>query len=289
MMRIISVIILLLITQASDRAVCHTMRPVPVDRWRGEYFNNPGLSGEPAMIRDDGSGDLRFDWGLGSPSKECGIGPDRFSVRWTRKATFAGGVFRFTLKADDGVRLLVDGVKLIDDWNDRSATIRTAVTRLEPGNHLIVLEYYENFGSALVDLSWRRHPCFESVPPDRWKGEFFEGEKLGAAPIAILGFGTERIDFPGPSGDCLRKDAAYSIRWSRRTLFNAGRYRFNLVSDAGARLFLDGKPLIDQWNSNENLRQAAEIALKPGNHTVILEYRGRLRGTGVKLDWQWVD
>ncbi|QQS46709.1 MAG: hypothetical protein IPM66_22930 [Acidobacteriota bacterium] len=285
----IPVIILLLITPASDQAACHTSRPVPVDRWRGEYYDNLNLSGSPAMVRDDGSGDLRFDWGLESPSAECGLGRDRFSVRWTRKATFAGGVFRFTLKADDGVRLLVDGVKLIDDWNDRSATTRTAVTRLEPGNHLIVLEYYENLGSALVDLSWRRHPCFESVALDWWKGEFFDRENLGAAPVAVLDFGAGRIDFPGPSGDCLRKDAVYSIRWSRRTLFNDGKYRFNLVSDAGARLFLDGRPLIDQWNSNENLRQAAEIVLKPGNHTVILEYRGRLRGTGVRLDWRWVN
>src|SRR4051794_26443078 len=47
---------------------CFPSRPIPIDRWRGEYFNNTDLSGVPAMVRDDtqtGSRFLDFDWKLG--------------------------------------------------------------------------------------------------------------------------------------------------------------------------------------------------------------------------------
>lgn len=268
---------------------CRSDRPVPVDRWRGEYFNNRALSGAPAIVRDDGSADLSFDWGLQSPAPECGLKPDQFSVRWMRKVAFAGGVFRFTLKADDGVRLMIDGATHIDDWNDRSATLRTADVQLKPGNHLIVIEYYENFGSALIDLSWRRHPCFDNVPPDHWKGEFFEGTDFGEHPVLIQDAGTGPLDFSGLAGKCLENHKDYSIRWSRRTLFNEGNHRFSLTADGSARLYIDGKLIIDRWASTGKTGSAAEILLNPGNHTIMLEHRRQRGKSGVKLDWRWLN
>lgn len=273
----------------SDYSHCRPDRPVPVDRWRGEYFNNRALSGAPATVRDDGFADLSFDWGLQSPAPECGLKPDQFSVRWMRKVAFAGGVFRFTLKADDGVRLMIDGATHIDDWNDRSATVRTADVQLKPGIHLIVIEYYENFGSALIDLSWRRHPCFDTVPPDHWKGEFFEGTDFGEHPVLIQDAGTGPLDFSGLTGKCLANHKDYSIRWSQRTLFNEGNHRFSLTADGSARLYIDGNLIIDRWASTGKTGSVAEIFLTPGNHTVVVEYR-RYRGkSGVKLDWRWLN
>ena len=46
--------------------------------WRGEYFANPDLSGEPALVRNDTAVD--FDWGDTSPAP--GLVPaDEFSAR----------------------------------------------------------------------------------------------------------------------------------------------------------------------------------------------------------------
>jgi len=49
---------------------------VVIRNWRGEYFNNMGLSGAPSLVRDDA--EINFDWGSGSPAPGA-IGSDRFS------------------------------------------------------------------------------------------------------------------------------------------------------------------------------------------------------------------
>jgi len=50
--------------------------------WTGLYFNNPNLSGSPALVRQDS--EINFDWGTGSPDPS--IPTDNFSVRWSRSA-----------------------------------------------------------------------------------------------------------------------------------------------------------------------------------------------------------
>ena len=130
------------------------MATVPSDRWRGEYFNNRVLSGAPAMVRDEGAGFINFNWGAGSPSIDCGISVDNFSARLTRTVNFAAGVYRFTVAADDGVRLYIDGALKLDKWFDQSATTYTVDVFLAAGHHTIRLEYYENGGLAVAELSW---------------------------------------------------------------------------------------------------------------------------------------
>ena len=56
--------------------------------WKGEYWANPGLSGEPALVRNDGA--IDFDWGHDAPTPE--LPADRFSVHWTRVAVLEEGL-----------------------------------------------------------------------------------------------------------------------------------------------------------------------------------------------------
>jgi murein DD-endopeptidase MepM/ murein hydrolase activator NlpD len=128
---------------------------VPADRWKGEYFNNRFLSGNPSLVRDDGAGALNFDWGPGSPDSSCGIGADNFSARFTRTVSFSAGTYRFSVTGDDGVRLYVDGVLKLDKWFDQGATTYTVDVPLSAGNHTLKLEYYENGGYAVAKLSWQ--------------------------------------------------------------------------------------------------------------------------------------
>jgi hypothetical protein len=119
--------------------------------WRGEYFANPDLTGKPALIRDDLAVD--FNWGESSPAP--GVVPaDEFSVRWTRSLPFAAGPYRFSLTANDGARLLVDNLVLIDAWNGSSDLPVTADTQLAEGNHQISVVFYDNAGPARVAIGW---------------------------------------------------------------------------------------------------------------------------------------
>ncbi len=128
---------------------------VAADRWKGEYYNNINLAGNPAMVRDDLSGNpFGFDW-EGGPNTTCNmIFGDWFSVRWTRAVDFAAGRYRFTFtNIDDGFRLKIGGQLLIDRWFDAAGTHVVDVD-LPAGNRTIEFEYYEKGGVARANVSW---------------------------------------------------------------------------------------------------------------------------------------
>ena len=80
---------------------------------------------------------------------------DEFSVRWTGEleAAFAE-TYTFFATTDDGVRLWIDGWPVIDYWMDQASTERKGSIDLTAGRHSILMEYYENAGSAVAQLRW---------------------------------------------------------------------------------------------------------------------------------------
>ena len=119
--------------------------------WRGEYFANPDLSGEPALVRNDTAVD--FDWGDASPAPEL-VPADGFSARWTRTLPFAQGPYRFSITANDGARVLVDNQVVIDAWSGPSDQALTADTPLTQGDHQITVLFFDSAGPARVVVGW---------------------------------------------------------------------------------------------------------------------------------------
>ena len=145
----------LAVAQLSWELLSACVATVAPSNWKGEYFNNKDLSGAPAMVRNDGAGFIDFDFGTDSPSSACGIGVDNFSARWTRTVNFSSaGNYRFTVTADDGVRLFVDNQLLLDKWFDQPATTYPVDVSLTAGDHILRLEYFESGGAAVAKLSW---------------------------------------------------------------------------------------------------------------------------------------
>jgi len=143
--------------------------------WRGEYYSNGTLSGSPVLVRNDAAVD--FDWGTGSPAS--GVAADGFSARWTRTAYLAAtGTYTFSATADDGVRVWVDGALVIDKWTPQARTTHTGVKYLGAGNHQVVVEYFEQTGSAVCIVSWApggsgggaAEPATEVIVDDRDSG-----------------------------------------------------------------------------------------------------------------------
>ena len=126
--------------------------PSSFPNWKGEYFANRNISGSPALVRNDVV--LDFDWGSGAPA--ASLPANDFSVRWSRTVNFSAGTYRFTVVADDGVRLFVAGDKILSEWHDNSGEDEYTVERSLGGKEPVVLEYYEHTGEAVVDLSWEK-------------------------------------------------------------------------------------------------------------------------------------
>jgi len=117
--------------------------------WRGEYFNNKDLTGSPALVRNDAN--IAFNWGNGSPNSA--INADKFSVRWTRSLYLSPGLYRFTANTDDGVRLWVNGQRIINAWSDHSPQDIVGEITLPGGTVELKMEYYENVGGARANLT----------------------------------------------------------------------------------------------------------------------------------------
>ncbi|NJK46717.1 MAG: hypothetical protein HC933_22900, partial [Pleurocapsa sp. SU_196_0] len=75
------------------------------------YFNSSDLSGAGITRLEP---DVNFEWGNGSPD---GVNADNFSARFEGSLTPRHDeVYTFILNADDGVRLWVNGVRLVNRW-----------------------------------------------------------------------------------------------------------------------------------------------------------------------------
>jgi hypothetical protein len=130
---------------------------------RATYFNSPNFRGK-SVTRIDSSVD--FNWGTGTPM--AGIAAETFSIRWTGQVLAdVSGTYTFRTNSDDRVRLWVNGQLLINNWNGHTATIDTASIALVAGQRYdIKLEYEDNKGAALMQLSWMTpgQGSFVSIP-----------------------------------------------------------------------------------------------------------------------------
>ena len=131
--------------------------------WWAEYYDNPSLKGNPVRAIREAA--IDFDWGQDIPLE--GVPADGFSVRWTTTTTFEAGHYTFSVTIDDGARLWVDGELLIDQWRVQGVTTYTAGKWLAAGEHTIQMAYFEDTGSAVAKLWWRR----DSQKPDRDAGD----------------------------------------------------------------------------------------------------------------------
>ncbi len=239
-----------------------TQTPNP-NEWRGEYFNNPNLQGQPVMVRNDPS--VNFDWGLGSPASN--IPADFFSVRWTRSFNLNGGMYRFTARADDGVRVWLDSSLLIDQWGPATPNTYTRDVNVSTGQHVVRVEYYEGVGTAFINFGFDPLTSF----PD-WKGDYFNNQFLSGSPtftrndVAVSFDWTNTTPAPGVS------NSNFSVRWTRNVVFSPGNYRFTLRVNGGTNLIIDGNLVIGQWTNNINGTFTADYALTSGSHSFEIDY-----------------
>lgn len=148
-------------------------------QWRGDYFSRPDLdeggSRRPhhSMCEDTMPS---YQWGDGAPDR-MPKSSDNFSVRWTSDVTIAGGTYEITVGSDDGSRVLIDGIVVLDHWQECCSTWSTRVTLTE-GPHQIVYEYRELGGgaNAAFDIAFVTHGIIQVTPAQIETGQPLRGE-----------------------------------------------------------------------------------------------------------------
>lgn len=132
--------------------------------WYATYYDNIQLEGDSVLERYERA--LSYNWSQDAP---IGVPPDQFSARWVGRFEFEEGLWRFLAGADDGVRLWIDELLVIDQWEPSNQFINYSTDiQLEEGEHTIQVEYYDNTGLAGVTVNWHLIPppvAVESTDP----------------------------------------------------------------------------------------------------------------------------
>ncbi|MBN1178524.1 MAG: LysM peptidoglycan-binding domain-containing protein [Anaerolineae bacterium] len=263
----------------------------PGGSWYGQYYNNLTFTDPPCGTRYDAG--IGFDWGTAAPMS--GVDADAFSVRWTRTFYFSGGTYRFYTRVDDGVRVWVDNVLIIDQWHDGSLRTFSADRQLAAGNHALKVEYYDRTQVASAHFWWERvsqtltptpttTATTAPAPSSVWHGVYYNNADLREPPAAeanhpSIGFEWEGgAPLPGIWPD------NFSVRWTKTTYLEEGDYRFCLMLDDGGRFWVDGDLVVDEWHVTNGIAFCGIKHVTTGNHTFMVEY---YEWTGEALIYAW--
>jgi len=281
-----------------------SQRVVADGGWYAEFFDNKTLSGSPIYTWT--APWIGSDWGIGAPAP--GLSTEHFSIRWTRSLRLTDdGTYQFCTMADDGVRIWVDNVLVLDEWHSNNGTAYCGSQReLSKGTHEIRVEYYEDGGSALIHVWWEEvKPHFPFVPVvtpadtpvkvpsvsvdapapfDGWYGEYFGNRSLAGRPDLArldpwIGF---NWGIKSPFSGAVREQ--FSIRWRRSARFEQGDYRFCAMADDGVRIWVDDELVLDEWHDNNGIFYCGTYQVTEGIHQVHVEYYEN-RGNALIYVW----
>ena len=127
----------------------------------GYYYNNPDFTAL-AFTRNDAQ--INFDWGTATPDPR--INADTFSVRWTgRIIPQYSETYTFYMDADDGVRLWVNGVLMINSWTGSGERTSTPISLIAGTRYMIQIDYNQNINTAKAILSWSSASVPKAIVP----------------------------------------------------------------------------------------------------------------------------
>jgi glucose/arabinose dehydrogenase len=128
----------------------------------GEYFTTPTLTGT-SFTRIDPT--LDFVWLAASPM--AGVPADHFSVRWTGQLMPQfSETYTFYTVSNDGVRLWINGTRIVNNWTNHGTTENHGAIALTAGQRYDVrMEFYEDTGNATARLFWSSPSTPKAVVP----------------------------------------------------------------------------------------------------------------------------
>ncbi len=155
---------------------------------KGEYFIGLIPNDKPIVTRLDEA--VNFHWTLYGPDSI--LNKDDYSVRWTGKLTAPEtGNFKIGLDGNDGFRMYLDNVLVIDRW--KKETYRTQLVDFvfeKNKQYDIRVEFYEPVGNAHIKLVWNIGVV------NHWEQKIEEAlETAKKSDLSILVAGIEEGEF----------------------------------------------------------------------------------------------
>lgn len=195
-----------LITPGSDAPqlpVLFTSSPaLTPNPWQAAYYDNPNLSEPFRFKRDEPSATRTFN--TDRPREDMPY--DNFSVRWESIQPLDDGTYQMRVRADDGVRVYLNGSRVIDQWHSATGQIYTHTFTVPKGEYRLTVEYYDAGGLGFVEFNL---VVLDSRPIDQLYTLPGSGSSAPAAPANV----------PPPTGYTITAGDTLNIRSGPGTSF----------------------------------------------------------------------
>lgn len=125
----------------------------------------------------------------------------------------------------------------------------------------------------------------------RWRGEYYNNRSLSGSPAGERDDACLDFNWGGSSAWSGRVGSDdFSVRWTKDQYFAPGLYRFHLLTDDGARFWIDpdvnNYTIIDAWMDQTPTTWPAELQLQGGTSELKVEYYEHTGGAQVHLWWE---
>ncbi|MFB0553418.1 MAG: PA14 domain-containing protein, partial [Phycisphaerae bacterium] len=135
----------------------------------GDYYHGSASDAWDDLVMERLDPTVDFSWGDGSPEPGV-VNVDNFKVRWTGEVEIPStGTYTFHTQTDDGVRLWVNDILVLENWTDHGSTLDSGDIDLKGGQRYpIKLEWYENGGGAICQLYWEGPKIARQIIPSSY-------------------------------------------------------------------------------------------------------------------------
>jgi beta-N-acetylglucosaminidase/Zn-finger nucleic acid-binding protein/SH3-like domain-containing protein/ribosomal protein L31E len=267
---------------------------VKFDSWLAYYYPNDSLRGLPAAAKViEPTGELKKlveDSGMGSPAS--GIPADHYSAKYTTAKRIQAGEYIVTTKADDGVRIYIDGQLVLDRWNSgayngESIKVnigdRNVANPNEKNIHWVDIQYREDTWTSGIEFFME--PYSGAITSDSWLGEFYPNKALQGTPVIMSGINELKFNWGNGSPHYTIPNDNFSARFTKKVnITDPGFYTFDVAADDGVKVWLDDKLIMDIWKDGIN-KASHVVNLAQGEHTIRVEYYEYTSGATLSLQY----
>lgn len=223
----------------------------------------------------------------------------------------SSGNWTFNLGSDQSARLFVNGELVVDDAANHTMRWREGNIKLSAGRHPIEVQHWEGWATTSLMLTWTPPGSDreEVIPAAAFSPRVIENDIADANGLRVFWVDNARhaeqvghIDFQdydrtsmtpnvswGLTSEAFEEDAPSDYVGLRArgqiTLPESGTWSFGLGSDQSARLFIDGKLVIDDASGHPFRWRSGSVRLNAGKYDFEIRHWEGWSNGGLVATW----
>lgn len=273
-------ILALLVSLFTSLGVSSSKAEASSSQWSVTYYSKLNFQGSKVNQKVD---DIDFSWGTKAPIK--GIPQNNFTAKMTKTLSVSSyGTYRISGKANDGVKVYVDGKKVIYNWSSGSHTFSEDV-KLTKGDHKIEVHYSDLSGTAYLQVGVKKAGVAKtaSLSTDKWTGKLYPTKNFKGKSVSLS---TSSLNYSWASKAPHKSIPAgeYSAVFEKKVAVSKDtKYILMGKANDGIRIYVDGKRVVSYWTpGTRNIEK--NITLKKGTHTIKVEYFNEKGAARLKVE-----